>query len=56
MNEGEPLRYLRKPWDNAELQADVADAVAALEAPQAGATGEGSPRSPSAVLVIERAP
>ena len=57
VNEGEIFRYLRKPWDNAELQADVADAVAiALEAPQAGATGEASPRSPAAVLVIERAP
>ncbi len=57
VNEGEIFRYLRKPWDNLELQADVADAVAiALEARQAGEAEAATRRDAAAVLVIERAP
>ena len=57
MNECEIFRYLRKPWDNARLEADVADAVAiALEVEQ----GEGRETAPrrggAAVLVIEPEP
>ncbi len=60
INEGEVFRFVRKPWDNEEIRAMVADAVAAAgklaqRAPAAPETKGGalSPRSAGSLLVID---
>ena len=57
INDGEVFRFLKKPWDNAELQKTVADGVAiALELAAVG-TGKasGSEKFEGSVLVVEPA-
>ncbi len=56
VNEGEIFRYLRKPWDNGELQADVADAVAVALGAAASVGSRPARRPNAAVLVVEPAP
>jgi response regulator RpfG family c-di-GMP phosphodiesterase len=54
INEGEVFRFIRKPWDNDEIRATVAEAaiVAATLAARAPAAGV-SPRTAGSLLVID---
>ena len=56
INEGEVFRFLRKPWEHAQLKAALADAVAAaarLEAPRAAPAQPSRPVAQGNVLVID---
>ena len=55
INEGEVFRFVKKPWDNAEIKRTLEDAVAiALELGAAAAAAEASlPHPESTVLVID---
>jgi response regulator RpfG family c-di-GMP phosphodiesterase len=54
VNEGEIFRFAKKPWDNDEIRATLAEAaaMAAKLAPQAAAKAQ-SPRSAGSLLVID---
>ena len=54
INDGEIFRFVKKPWDNDEIRADLADAVNAALA-QAGTVPvkPESPRSAGSLLVID---
>jgi response regulator RpfG family c-di-GMP phosphodiesterase len=54
INEGEIFRFVKKPWDNDEIRADLAEAVKAALA-QAGSVvpKPASPRSAGSLLVID---
>ena len=55
VNEGEIFRFAKKPWDNDEIRATLAEAsaVAAKLAPQQVAAKAQSPRSAGSLLVID---
>ncbi len=57
INDGEVFRFVKKPWDNAELQKTLADGVAiALELAAAGSQKPGEPEKfAGSVLVVEPA-
>jgi len=55
INEGEIFRFVKKPWDNDELKATLADAAKiALELVATPAPKPTSPRTAGSVLVIDR--
>ena len=47
INEGEVFRFVKKPWDNDEIRAMVAEAAAAAEVRQARALGARAARAAS---------
>jgi serine/threonine-protein kinase len=55
INEGEVFRFVKKPWDNEELQATIADAAAiALDLAEARPASESRPeRIDAAVVVVD---
>lgn len=54
VNEGEVFRYLKKPWDNAEIRATLAAAAALVAKLAPGAPHKApSPRSAGSLLVID---
>jgi serine/threonine-protein kinase len=59
INDGEVFRFVKKPWDNDEIQKTIADAVAiALELASAAVAAPAAPGTPyeASVLVIDPAP
>ncbi|APV48960.1 hypothetical protein BWI17_04250 [Betaproteobacteria bacterium GR16-43] len=56
INDGEVFRFVKKPWDNADLQKTLADGVAiALELAAAGAEKAGDEKFEGSVLMVEPA-
>ena len=54
VNEGEVFRYVKKPWDNAEIRATLAAAAALVAKLAPGAPRKApSPRSAGSLLVID---
>jgi serine/threonine-protein kinase len=58
INDGEVFRFVKKPWDNEEIQKTIADAVAiAMELATVHPSSEGAPaKYDSTVLVIDPSP